>query len=92
MTVLSFTPELAFAIWGYDLRGPGVLEISARIAEEGCDADLNGRPLWDHPEWLEGWQLDGKPYTPPLYRSLPYAPGSPWSDGESDSSEAVETL
>lgn len=68
----------AFTVWGYDLRGPDVLEVAARIAEEGGNADLNGKPLWDHPEWLQGWYRDGEPWVPPLHRALPYAPDSPW--------------
>ena len=63
---------MAIAIWGYDVRGSDVLEPSARIAEEGGNADLNGPPLWDHPEWLEGWYRDGETYTPPFQRALPY--------------------
>lgn len=76
--VSPLPPEIAFDIWGYDLRGPGMLEPTARIVEEGGNADLNGPLLWDHPEWLEGWVKDGEPYTPPLWRALPYAPGNPW--------------
>ena len=66
---------VSVAIWGCELWGPGTLEVSARIAEEGGNADLNGRPLWDHPEWLVGWYQDGEPYTPPLHRALPYVGG-----------------
>ncbi len=78
----DISPTVAFAIWGYDLRGSDVLEVSAMIAEQGGDADLNGPPLWDHPEWLTGWYRDDKPYTPPLRRALPYAPGSAWNLAE----------
>ena len=86
MSVLDdLDPTAAFSIWGYDLRGPDVLEVSARIAEEGGNADLNGRPLWDHPEWLEGWFRDGVPWVPALHHALPYAPGQPWNlKGTSD--------
>ena len=76
---LAFGVEVAIMIWGYDLRGPGILEVAARVAEEGGNADLNGPPLWDHPEWLEGWVRNGVQWTPPLHHALPYVPGSPWS-------------
>jgi hypothetical protein len=71
-------PTVAFVLWGYDLRGRDVLETAAFVAEG--NSDMNGRPLWDHPEWLDGWLLNGTPYKPPLHRALPYAPGSPWSE------------
>jgi len=72
-----FNVPLAIALWGYDLRGRDVLEVTARIAEGGDD--LNGPPLWDHPEWLDGWYRDGEPWTPPFHRALPYAPDGPWN-------------
>jgi hypothetical protein len=73
-------PSIAFVLWGYDLRGD-VLEVGASIAEGfGDTIDMNSTPLWDHPEWLEGWFRDGQPYTPPLHHALPYVPGSPWAE------------
>jgi hypothetical protein len=72
---------VSLALWGYELRGD-ILETTAFIAEGGDDR--NGKPLWDHPEWLEGWYRNtgpnAEPYIPPLHRALPYAPGSPWAE------------
>ena len=79
MSEMGIDPALAFALWGYDLRGDGILETAARIAEAGGGmADLNGPPLWDHPEWLHGWTRDGEAYMPPLHRALPYLSGVRW--------------
>lgn len=75
---LDLGVRCSLELWGYDLRGD-VLEITARIAEEGGNADLSGPPLWDHPEWPGGWFRNNRPWTPPLHYALPYAPGGPWA-------------
>lgn len=62
--------DISVALWGYEIRGD-ILEVTALISE-GWD-DRNGKPLWDHPEWLDNWYLDGEPWTPPFHRALPYA-------------------
>jgi hypothetical protein len=76
----TMEPTTAFTLWGYDLRGADVLEMTANIAENGANADLNGYPLWDHPEWLDGeWWRDGAQYEPASWHALPYHPGSVWN-------------
>lgn len=55
-------------------RGEFVTEFTASVAEgEYTGSDL----MWDHPEWLDGWWSDGKPYTPPFVRALPWVTDFP---------------
>jgi hypothetical protein len=62
-------PTVAFAIWGYDLRGSWVLEFAALIAE---GHDSHGTE-WDRPEWRRGELWHGEEQLP-----IPFAWALPW--------------
>jgi hypothetical protein len=66
-------------IGGYGLHGPDVLNLIAALAEgHGDFIDVNRVPIWDHPEWRQGWTRDGEPYEPPFERALPYVGEGVW--------------
>lgn len=70
MTILDeLDPVTAFALWGYDIGGPWVLEFAVLIAE-GHDS---GAGEWDRPEWRRGELWHGEERVP-----IPYTWALPW--------------
>jgi len=70
----TLEPTMAFALWGYDLRGSWVLEFAAYISE-GNDG-YGGE--WDRPEWRRGelWH-EGKMVPIPYTWALPWVNAYP---------------